>query len=166
MIRSRWLSVAIMLVAVSLASACANPRTLLRLYDGPILPREQVVTLLYPADMAMVLNVDEKTAGRSCMSGCDFRQPVQIMPGKHRFVSRTFFIDPMPKDHKPNPVPAGAAVLKPEGGSLLSWSFSFDFEATLEAGKTYALWLGYTDPERRPETMYIWWNEMPNVPVD
>jgi hypothetical protein len=162
----RWFSLSIMLVAVSLASACANPRTLLRLYDGPILPREQIVTLLYPTDMITVLNIDERMAGRSCLSGCDFRQPVQITPGRHRFVSRTLVMDALPKDHTSNPIPAGAAVLKPEGGSLLSWIFSFDFEAELQAGKTYALRYGYTDPQRRPQTMHIWWNEMPNVPVE
>ena len=146
-------------------AACANPRTLLRLYDGAELPREQVATLLYPTDIAMVLNIDDRTAGRSCLSGCDFRQPVQILPGKHRFSSFNFHMDPLPKDHVSNPVPDDAAVLKPNGGSVLSWSFTFDFEDSLEAGKTYALWYGYKPDANGVRVMYIWWNEMPNVPL-
>jgi hypothetical protein len=165
MTRSRLLAVLIAAFILPALVHAASPK-ILRLYEGPALPRERVVTLLYPTDIAMRLDVDGKTAGGSCFMNCMFRRPVQILPGKHRFFSGNMHMTPFKKEHVSDAVPPDAADLKVLSTSLLDMSLEFDFEATLEAGKTYAIALGYADPSDRNKKMRVWWREMPDVPIE
>lgn len=160
-----------LLLAVALSmlpmSAFAERPNVIRLYDGPELPREQVASLLHPSDIAMVLVIDGRKAGFSCLTGCMFQRPVQILPGKHRFFSANMHMAPFPKGHVSNPVPLDSGAAHPLllKRSLLAMSMKFDFEATVEAGKTYALSIGYVDSDGA-RSNYVWLKEMPNVPLE
>jgi len=116
----------------------------------------------------MVLRVDEKIAGGSCFTNCMFRRPVQILPGQHRFASNNMHMPPIPKGQVSEPIPSSSAVapLKMVNTSLLDVSLELDFETTLEAGKSYAMRIGHVDQAGGQREMYVWWQEIPDAPLE
>ena len=107
-------------VLLTLSTGCAVSSSPIVLYDQTKFSKDQVVTLLPASNQGiyMVLIVDGKTAGGSCFTNCMFMEPVQISPGRHEF--RT-------------------GNMQVPGYTGINSTVTFNFEAELEAGKTYEL---------------------------
>jgi hypothetical protein len=146
----------------------ASAKGALQLYAGAQRPKEEVVTLLPPADTTMVLLIDGKKAGGSCFTNCMFQRPVQILPGAHVFESTNMHRPPFRKDHLPDPVPFDSvkvAILQTTSTSFLVMSLAFKFEADLEKGSTYELRVSYVETEGKRQ-MYGWWHKVTSALVN
>jgi len=126
----------------TLLAGCALPTEPVLLYDPAEVSEDEVVVLLspYPRGILMVLRVDGEIAGGACMTNCVFVTPAHVAPGAHRFQTSNM------------QVPGLATVTS---------AIAFDFEAELEAGKTYELRVRALPKEKGERSRYdVWWQEV------
>lgn len=153
----------LILLVVLTQMGCAGAQGTIKLYEGGDLDRDHIVTLLPPVNISMVLYVSGRTAGGSCLTSCGFVSPVQVAPGRHRFRSSNMHIarSDIVKNREPVPLESQEVFAVNEvDSSLLGSGFEFDFEQSLEKGRTYALSFGYEVKEGGGTDYFIWWKDV------
>ena len=149
--------------AALLLCSCVNVNKTIKLFDGEHLTSEEVVTLLPPfkAKLAMELYINGEKVGESCQSICPFVQPIQILPGSHRFASNNMHRDSNLEFESEIPFDTTQVFLI-EVVDISKNTISFNFETlyTLKKGKSYTLQLGGKTDSEGIFRYYAWWSEV------
>lgn len=136
-----WRAISSLLVFFVL-SGCAISSEPIVMYDQSEYAKDQIAILLPATSQGiwMVLEIDGRKAGGSCLTGCEFKQPVHISPGRHRFETYN---------------------MQGPGFTSLTSTVTFDFEAEVEAGKFYELRIRILPKERGERQKFnVWWEEV------
>jgi hypothetical protein len=154
----------ILVLLLSIAiTGCVNVNETIKLFDDEKLSSNDVVTLLPPfkSKLAMELYIDGEKVCNSSSKVCPFIQPIQILPGSHRFSSNNMHRDSNLAYESHIPFEETQVFLiKIVSVSGTTTSYVFETLNSLEKGKSYTLQVGSKEDSEGILRFYAWWLEL------